>query len=118
MSSVAQFSKEEKEFIRRVHLLTGYPESQIKKFFEAFLVVFTVDYLDGESTCLPLFGDIQIKYHGDENTPQGRKAKIDLDFQPSNFLVRSIGQIEDEEESDLEAHLKEKLIGLLRQRME
>lgn len=103
-----KFSKKEKEIVHRLHLLTGKPFNEVKDFYEGLLLNFVISYLDKEPVSIPLFGEIYFHYHGDEITSKGRKAKIDIDFTPSDLLIRVIGQIEDGEESDLEKALKEK----------
>lgn len=112
-----QFSKKEKEIVHKVHLLTGRPHSEVRDFFESFLVTFLVDYLEKDSTSIPFFGDIKLQYLGDVNTPGGRVAKVDIDFTPTDFLVRTVGQIEDGEESDLEKHLKDKIQQVIRDQL-
>lgn len=104
-----KFSKKDKESIHRLHLLTGKPYQDVKIFYEGLLLDFLLRYLEKEPASIPLFGDIFFHYMGDENTSKGRIAKIDIDFIPNDFLIRTVGQIEDGEESDLEIHLKERI---------
>lgn len=108
-----QFSKKEKEMVHKIHLLTGYPHSEVRDFFESFLVTFLIDYLEKDATSIPFFGDIKLKYLGDANFSTGRVAQVDAEFSPTDFLVRTVGQIEDGEESDLEKHLKDKIQQIL-----
>jgi len=104
-----KFSKKEKDAVHRLHLLTGKSYQEVREFYEGLLLDFCLRYLEKEQVTIPLFGDIFFHYLGDEISSKGRKAKIDIDFIPDDFLVRVIGQIEDGEESDLEKHLKEKI---------
>jgi hypothetical protein len=113
-----KFSKKEKETIHRLHLLTGKSFGDIKDFYEGLLLNFVISYLDKEPIDIPLFGEIFFHYLGDEVTNKGRKAKIDIDFTPNDFLLRVIGQIEDGEESDLEKSLKEKIKKSLEKHLE
>lgn len=102
-----KLSKKEKEAIHRLHLITGKTFIETREFYEGLLVDFVLRYLDKESTYIPLFGEIFFHYLGDKITQKGRVAKIDIDFIPNDFLVKTIGQIEDGDESDLEKHLKD-----------
>lgn len=113
-----KFSKKEKEAEHRLHLLTGKPSQDVREFYEGLLLDFLLRYLEKEPAYIPLFGEIYFHYLGDEVTAKGRRAKIDIDFIPSDFLVRIIGQTEDGEESDLEAHLKERIHKALEERIE
>lgn len=112
-----KFSKKEKEAVHRLHLLTGKPHHEVREFYEGILLDFLLRYLEKEPAYMPLFGEIYFHYLGDEVSPKGRKAKIDIDFSPSEFLVRTIGQIEDGEESDLEVHLKDRIHRALEERL-
>ena len=102
-----KFSKKEKDAVHRLHLLTGKPFHEVREFYEGLLLDFVLRYLEKEPVTIPLFGDIFFHYMGDEVSSKGRRAKIDIDFIPEDFLIRVIGQIEDGDESDLEKHLKE-----------
>jgi hypothetical protein len=104
-----KFSKSEKESINRLHLITGKPLHEVREFYEGLLIDFMISYMDKSPVKIPLFGEIIFKYLGDEVTKKGRRAKIDIDFIPDSFLLRTIGQIEDGDESDLEIHLREKI---------
>ncbi len=104
-----KFYKKEKEMIHKIHLLTGKPFDEVKEVFEGFLYMVLLSYLEKEPIYIPFFGDIEMKYLKDRITQSGRIAEIDIDFTPNPFLLRTIGQIEDKEESDLEKFLKNKI---------
>lgn len=104
-----KFSKKEKDAVHRLHLLTGKSYQEVREFYEGLLLDFILRYLEKEPVTIPLFGDIFFHYMGDEYSSKGRRAKIDIDFIPEDFLIRVIGQVEDGDESDLEKHLKEKI---------
>lgn len=106
--------KKEKEVIHKVHLLTGKSFDDVKDVFEGILYMILLSYLEKEPVYLPFFGEIELKYLKDRFTQSGRVAEIDIDFSPNEFLLRTIGQIEDKEESDLEKFLKNKIHSILK----
>ncbi len=104
-----KFSKQEKEIFHKVHLLSGKSYDDVREVFEGFLYLSLLSYLEKTSIVLPHFGEINISYKGDKLQKDGREAILETDFVPSNILKRTIGQIEDKEESDLEKVLMEKI---------
>lgn len=106
--------KKEKEVIHKIHLLTGKPFNDVKDVFEGILYMMLLAYLEKEPVYLPFFGEFELKYLKDRYTQNGRVAEIDIDFSPNKFLLRTIGQIEDKEESDLEKFLKNKIHSILK----
>jgi len=113
-----KFSKTEKSTVNRLHLLTGKSLQDTREFYEGLLLDIMVCYMNKQPFHLPLFGEITFKYLGDETTRKGRRAKVDIDFEPDDFLLRTIGQIEDGDESDIELHLKEKIQKTIEEHLE
>ncbi len=113
-----KFYKKEKEVIHKVHLLTGKSENEIKEVFEGILYMILLSYMEKEPIYIPFLGEIDLKYLKDKYTQEGRIANIDIDFSPHKFLLRTIGQIEDKEESDLEKYLKNKIHSILKNTLE
>lgn len=102
-----KFSKKEREVIHRIQLLSSIPYPVVEKVFKSLLIEFLIKYLDKEPATIPLFGDISFNFLGDKVTSKGRKAEIDIDFMPHDFLLKNIGQVEDGEKSEIEKYLQE-----------
>ena len=113
-----KFSKKDKATVHRLHLLSGKPYAEVREFYEFFVIDCMLSYLENREASIPLFGDFKIKYLGDSFSSKGRVAKVDVDFNPDDFLLHTIGQMEDDVESDIEAHLKEKIRKLLTDKVE
>jgi hypothetical protein len=100
-----KLSKKEKEILHKVHLLTGKPYEDVKEIIEGFLKLGVLSCLEKEPVVFPLFGELDITYKGDKIVPQGKEAILETVFEPSPLLKRSIGQMKDGDESDLEKML-------------
>ena len=104
-----RFSKSEREILHRIHLLSGKSYEEVRDVFEGMLYLSVLSYLEKEPVVIPFFGEFDIKYVRDTVTKGGREAELDVDFTPNKFLKRTIGQIEDKDESDMEKMLKDKI---------
>jgi len=112
-----KLSKAEKEVFQKIHLLSGRSYEDVKEVMEGFIYLGVLSYLEREPITIPFFGALTIDYIKDIITQNGREAELDFQFQPSLFLARTIGQIEDEDESDLEKLLKDKIHSSLEDMM-
>ena len=108
------FTKEEKDIIHRVHLLSGRSYDEVNDIFESLCLCATRAFLEKEPIDIPLFGRMEVSYKGDKLTEKGREAQLDIKVEPSPALKRVIGQIEDEVESDIEKSLQKKIKNILR----
>jgi hypothetical protein len=104
-----RFSKQEKDALHRIHLLSGKSYEDVREVYEGFLYSIVLSCLEKEPIYLPFFGEMEIRYIRDSITDDGREAELDITFSPNKFLKRIVGQIEDREESDLERFLKDKI---------
>jgi len=104
-----KFSNVEKEVIQKIHLLSGRPYDEVKDVFEGFVFLGILSYLEKEPVTIPFFGDLTVSYLKDRVTEKGLEAELDFSFEPNKFLIRSIGQIEDEDISDAEKLLKDRI---------
>jgi hypothetical protein len=95
-------SAEEKNAMRHIQLLFGKPANEVKDLFESVGIAAILSYLKQDSIVIPYIGKIKLDYDGDNPTAKGNMAKLKYRFEPSPFLVRNIGQIEDETETDAE----------------
>lgn len=90
-------SQEERQTIIKVHSMPeDINQSQIRKVFQNFFLVAMIDYMQGEKTYLPYFGHLQIDYEGDEISDGMREAKIIMTVDPTDFIKRIVGDIEEE----------------------
>ena len=95
-------SPEEKDALRYIRLLFGKPANEVHDLFESVGIAAVLSYLRKDSIVIPFIGKVKINYDGDDLTSEGRKAKLNCEFVPSQFLIRNIGQIEDETETEVE----------------
>lgn len=109
-----RFSKEEKDIIHRVHLLSGKPYNEVNDIFESLCLCAVIAFLEKESIDIPLFGRMEVSYKGDRMTENGKEAQLEISVEPSKELKRVIGQIEDQTESDLEKSLQSKIRNILK----
>ena len=104
-----KLSKEEKDAFNKIHLLSGHSYKEVREVYEGFLYSVVLSYLEKEPMFLPFFGEIKIDFLKDTVVDKGRQADISVSVEPSDFLKRVIGQVEDREESDIEKILKDKI---------
>lgn len=109
-----RFSKEEKDIIHRVHLLSGKPYNEVNDIFESLCLCAVIAFLEKEPIDIPLFGRMEVSYKGDRMTENGKEAQLEISVEPSKELKRVIGQIEDQTESDLEKSLQSKIRNILK----
>lgn len=109
---MVKFSKEERDFLHKVHLLSGKSYENTKAVFEGMLYLYILSFLEKEPIMIPFLGEFNIKYIKDVLSAEGRDSEVQVDFEPNVFLRRVIGQIEDQEETDVEKMLKERIHDL------
>lgn len=95
-------TQEERDTIRVVQLLFGKSSSETKEFFESVGVFATLQYSENKEIIIPFLGTIKIQFNGDKVTAKGKEAQTTVVFEPSPFLIRNVGQIEDGAETDAE----------------
>jgi hypothetical protein len=116
---VAALTQEEKNTLNLTRLIFGKNARDTKEFFESIGIQAVLSYSKGDKIVIPFIGEVSVKYAGDELTYKGRVAKLETFFTPSPFLIRNVGQIQDETSTDAEKILmsrfqtvfKEKLKG-------
>ena len=114
---MAKFSKEEKDLIYRIHLLSGKPLSDVTDMFEAFCLCTVLACLENEPIRLPLVGDVNVTYEGETISALGKEAKLSLSVVPGKYLTKVMGQIHDGEESEIEKSLEVKITSILKSLM-
>ena len=113
-----KFSKQERDVIQRVHLLMGVPIDEVQKVFEGILYSMLISYTEKEPFYIPLLGELMLRYRGDTHTKQGLVAEVSAEFSPAEFMVHTIGQIEDGTISDLEVALKQSIAEMFSESIE
>ena len=93
---------EEKEAMRVLQLLFGRPANEITELFESIGIAAVLSYVKNETIVIPYIGKIKLSYEGDDLTAKGKEAKLKHEFTPSPFLVRNIGQVENDTEAEIE----------------
>jgi hypothetical protein len=93
---------EEKEAMRVLQLLFGRPANEINELFESAGISAVLSYVKGETIVVPYIGKIKLTFAGDSLTMKGKEANLKHEFIPSPFLVRNVGQVEDEAETEVE----------------
>jgi hypothetical protein len=99
---MAALTQDEKNAVNLIRLLFGKSVHDTKEFFESIGIQAIISYSRGDKIIIPFIGEVSVKYTGDEFTDRGRVAKLETAFTPSPFLIRNIGQIQDEAGTDAE----------------
>ena len=114
---MAKFSQQEKDLIYRVHLLSGKSMSDVTDMFEAFCLCSVLSCLEKESISIPMIGDMNITYDGEDISAIGKEAKVSINVVANKYLRKVIGQIHDGEESDIEKSFELKIKNILKSMM-
>jgi len=93
-------SKQERSTILRMSLLFGQGFNTTKEFLESLGIFIVREYAEGREVSIPFVGNLSLTYQGDTIVKGGKQAQVDSEFTPDGFLVRNIGQIQDEETTD------------------
>lgn len=114
LSDQAKFRKLETNMLNRVHTFSGLNQEQIRDIFYSLIYEIMVDYRNGKKSIIPSLGTLEIIYRGDELRKDGLvDAKVEIKFEPCQDVIRSIGQIVDEEESDIERRQFHKFLNTI-----
>jgi len=114
---MAALTPEEKTALNSTRVLFGKNSHDTKDFFESIGIQAVLNYVKGEKIIIPFIGEIDLIYDGDEMTEKGRVAKLNANFTPSPFLIRNIGQIQDEEPTDAEKILMGRFQSVFKERL-
>jgi hypothetical protein len=108
-----QTFKKDKETIHRVHSLNSdVPLANIKDTFEMLFTDVVFHYVDHETIHIPYIGEMKIQHVGDKLVDGYREAVLEIKIEPSTFLKKIIGQIEDGETvTDLDKAFVSKVIS-------
>ena len=111
---MAKFSQEEKDLIYRVHLLSGKSMSDITEMFESFCLCTVLSCLENESVHIPMLGELKMSYDGEDISALGKEARVSIEVTPNKYIKKVIGQIHDNEESDIEKSFELKIKNVLK----
>lgn len=111
---MSKFSQEEKDLIYRIHLLSGKSLSDITDMFESFCLCTVLSCLEKETLQIPMIGEMEVTYSGEDISAIGKEAKVSISVTPNKFLKKVIGQIQDDEESDIEKSFELKIRNILK----
>jgi hypothetical protein len=114
---VAALTQEEKNALNLTRLIFGKNAHDTKEFFESIGIQAVISYSKGDKIIIPFIGEISVKYVGDELTDKGRVAKLETFFTPSPFLIRNVGQIQDEASTDAEKILMSRFQAVFKEKL-
>jgi hypothetical protein len=114
---MAALTLNEKTALNSTRLIFGKSSHDTKEFFESIGIQAVLSYVKGEKIVIPFIGEIEVSYDGDEITEKGRIAKLKTSFTPSPFLIRNVGQIQDQETTDAEKILMNRFLAVLKERV-
>lgn len=98
-----------KRILKKIQLLSGKSLKDVEIFSRHLFNLMILDYAENSVTTIPHVGTFKINYEGDDIKKQGAVAKINIDFTPDPDFLKNIGQIVDEQESDVEKELFKKI---------
>jgi hypothetical protein len=114
---VAALTQEEKNALNLTRLIFGKNAHDTKEFFESIGIQAVLSYSKGDKIIIPFIGEVSVKYAGDELTDKGRVAKLETSFTPSPFLIRNVGQIQDETSTDAEKILMSRFQAVFKEKL-
>jgi hypothetical protein len=114
---VAVLTQEEKDALNLTRIIFGKNSHDTKEFFESIGIQAVISYSKGDKIIIPFIGELSVKYAGDELTDKGRVAKLETVFTPSPFLIRNVGQIQDETSTDVEKILMSRFRAVFKQKL-
>ncbi|MDR0286421.1 MAG: hypothetical protein LBI03_01740 [Clostridiales bacterium] len=89
---------------RTIQLISGIPAKEVMEMFENIGIYATLSYFQNGKILIPFIGEV---------TARNDSAGLQYEFEPSQFLTRNIGQIENGEETDFENILTRKFRDIL-----
>jgi hypothetical protein len=114
---VAALTQEEKNALNLTRIIFGKNVRDTKEFFESIGIQAVISYSKGEKIIIPFIGEVSVKYVGDELTDKGRVSKLETFFTPSPFLIRNVGQIQDETSTDAEKILMSRFQAVFKEKL-
>ena len=97
-----KLNAEGKDTIEKTRLVAGATYEQTKDFFESLYATLILNYLENKPTYIPYFGKLDFKYIGDEIKQGGKEAILSCTFEADYVVKKTVGQIIDGEETEIE----------------
>ncbi len=105
-------TKEERDSIERLSLFFGESFTRTRDFLESLYIYAVFQQVQDDEISLPFFGKLKLSSVKDELLPEGRAAKLEVDFQPSRLLRKAVGQIKDGTITDAERILLNRIASI------
>lgn len=106
--------KEDRKFLKEIQLLSGLSYENTLAFFIGFIDYITLCQAYKKPVAIPLIGELTLTYEGDIQKKSGKEALVSAAFNPSDFLKRLVGQIQDGTITDVELYQLKKLKSCLK----
>ena len=90
-----KLSNQDKNIEEIIRNISGKTIEDIDDVLKALMMILIMQYSEGEIVRIPYFGALKIDYDGDEITKEGRVAKLNAQYFPSNEVKLNIGMLED-----------------------
>lgn len=103
-----------KNFYREIGSLSSITASDAREFSEALGIKSVLDYMETGKIEIPLIGSLTIKHVKDTFVEGGVRAVLETTFEPDPFLLKSIGQHADGQQTEAEKLYMQKIQRLLR----
>lgn len=119
MSEIKTWRKLEYNMLNRLHVFSGIKQEEIKDIFMSLVYEMILDYRNGHPSVIPNLGEIKFVYTGDSLREDGLvDANIKVEVSLCQDMIRSIGQIVDGEESDIEKKLMNRMRNILSEKLD
>lgn len=113
MEVLLKLNKDAKEALEKIHLISGIKKDDVTKVLESVVILLILNYLNGEDMYIPYLGNCRLEYKGDKTVNNKLEAIVDCQFNVDDFILRNVGQIEDEKIPEIEAILKRRIHATL-----
>lgn len=102
-----------KECIEAIHLIAGVKKDDVQKIFESLAIYMILNYLNNDKISIPYIGECSLKYEGDEIEKNKLKAIVKCEFDLNDFILKNIGQVKDQDTTEIEKILKRRIRNTL-----
>jgi hypothetical protein len=108
-----KINKDAKEILEKIHLISGVKKDDVTSVLESLTILIVLNYLNNEDTYIPFIGNCSLRYKGDKTVDGKLEAVVECEFNIDDFLLRNIGQVEDDGVTDAEKILKRRIYATL-----
>ena len=103
-----KLSNEEKEYIKKLAVLSNSTEADITDIFLRMLIAFSLDYYDPEvefNFCIPFIANLKVSVEETE-TSEGIQPYVKIEATPNDSLIKEIAAISEGIETPIEGRVK------------